>query len=672
MAVLASPNGSALVLEDRQFLIEDPLLENLIQLTQEPRNVSDLTARLSSQAEPAEILGAIQALCEHRILVDHLPRYTQRDLQAFWDIGSPANALGPLSITCLVPDFSRQLESLIQANGVVVQPDSPSLLLITNDYLRPEIDGLVKGKGSTLLAKPVGNELWIGPRLSKGGTLCWECLAYWLRLRRWPELFITGLNSEEPPVVASVACLPGTSAAGSALIVQAATLFAAGSLHFEDSLWTFDFHSFASRSFPIAPRRNCPVCRSADDRRVYAALSSARTGILKDVQTSDGLVGHVFLTHGEVFLPLGMPGIRQPQRPDSVDGKSRDPAEALHHCTMEAVERYSSVFVGDENIVYRRSQELDAVRPDELLLFSESQMCARDEWNADPNGYGVPEPFDPTIPTAWAAAESLVDGSLKYVPAGCVWLWYPFRNEPVYNFADTNGCAAGSTREDAFVHALLELIERDALGIWWYNRVRRPGVSAAHLEDTELWQASQFFAAHDRSLEILDLTNDIEIPVWVAISADSKGRNIYCGSAADLCPVSAARRAVAELIQFWYWEQRLGVRPERHIWLATGNLEEHSYLTAERRAPLQPGPSRTAAESLAVCVSAIKRVGLAAYSIDLTRPELGIPVVRVVCPGLRHYGPRFAPGRLFDVPVKLGWLPAPRIESELNPALCVL
>jgi len=36
-------------------------------------------------------------------------------------------------------------------------------------------------------------------------------------------------------------------------------------------------------------------------------------------------------------------------------------------------------------------------------------------------------------------------------------------------------------------------------------------------------------------------------------------------------------------------------------------------------------------------------------------------------PGMRHFWPRYAPGRLYDVPVTMGWLPAPLTETELNP-----
>ena len=43
--------------------------------------------------------------------------------------------------------------------------------------------------------------------------------------------------------------------------------------------------------------------------------------------------------------------------------------------------------------------------------------------------------------------------------------------------------------------------------------------------------------------------------------------------------------------------------------------------------------------------------------LDQTREEIGLPVVKVIVPGLRHFWARFAPGRLYDVPARLGWVP---------------
>ena len=66
------------------------------------------------------------------------------------------------------------------------------------------------------------------------------------------------------------------------------------------------------------------------------------------------------------------------------------------------------------------------------------------------------------------------------------------------------------------------------------------------------------------------------------------------------------------------------------------------------------------------CVKLADREGLD-FVLDQTRAEIQLPVVRVIVPGLRHFYRRFAPGRLYDVPVKLGWLEEPLAEAELNP-----
>ncbi|KPC94523.1 hypothetical protein ADL27_14000, partial [Streptomyces sp. NRRL F-6602] len=59
--------------------------------------------------------------------------------------------------------------------------------------------------------------------------------------------------------------------------------------------------------------------------------------------------------------------------------------------------------------------------------------------------------------------------------------------------------------------------------------------------------------------------------------------------------------------------------------------------------------------------------GLELLVLDQTRPDLDLPVVKVLVPGLRHFWPRFAPGRLYDTPVELGLRTERCRLEELNP-----
>jgi hypothetical protein len=53
--------------------------------------------------------------------------------------------------------------------------------------------------------------------------------------------------------------------------------------------------------------------------------------------------------------------------------------------------------------------------------------------------------------------------------------------------------------------------------------------------------------------------------------------------------------------------------------------------------------------------------------LDQTRADIGLPVVKVVVPGMRHFWRRFGPGRLYDVPVALGHLSGSLAEGDMNP-----
>jgi ribosomal protein S12 methylthiotransferase accessory factor len=75
-------------------------------------------------------------------------------------------------------------------------------------------------------------------------------------------------------------------------------------------------------------------------------------------------------------------------------------------------------------------------------------------------------------------------------------------------------------------------------------------------------------------------------------------------------------------------------------------------------------------QNIDVCLARLAQFGHEVLMVDLTRPQLrdlGLHVVKVIVPGLRHFWARFGPGRLYDVPVALGWRDTPIDEADLNP-----
>jgi len=167
--------------------------------------------------------------------------------------------------------------------------------------------------------------------------------------------------------------------------------------------------------------------------------------------------------------------------------------------------------------------------------------------------------------------------------------------------------------------------------------------------------------------------------VTIAHWMENSQEFVEFGSGSHFGARIAALRAMTELNQFLSIGLMGGRDPnpssqESNDGVATPpfRLQDHPYLRPSGATVVRPDfgskfGSLDAREQVRACVSLAKRAGLDFLVLDQTRPDIGVPVARVITPGLRHFYRRFAHGRLYDVPVKLGWQDRPLSESELNP-----
>ena len=95
-------------------------------------------------------------------------------------------------------------------------------------------------------------------------------------------------------------------------------------------------------------------------------------------------------------------------------------------------------------------------------------------------------------------------------------------------------------------------MERDAYAIWWYNRVQRPQVDLAQFGDSYVHDLQNQLAETGRRLWVLDVTSDLGIPTFVAVThwMQNGQENIEFGSGAHFDPRIALLRALTELNQF--------------------------------------------------------------------------------------------------------------------------
>lgn len=105
-------------------------------------------------------------------------------------------------------------------------------------------------------------------------------------------------------------------------------------------------------------------------------------------------------------------------------------------------------------------------------------------------------------------------------------------------------------------------------------------------------------------------------------------------------------------------------------WLASVRCDEQLWLRPagelRRLAEAEPGPTQPH-DQLDELVAVLDGRGIEVVVVDQSRSDVGLAVCRVLAPGLRHFWRRTAPGRLYDVPVALGWVAERADEGDLNP-----
>ena len=373
-------------------------------------------------------------------------------------------------------------------------------------------------------------------------------------------------------------------------------------------------------------------------------------------------------------------------------------ATALVSAIGEAAERHCAFFYDRDEMVFGAFRDLapDAVSPDLLRLFSREQI--------ERFGARAPDYFDDSSPIAWVWGYSLNERRPRLVPASLVYLNYrPAAGEANIGLNASTGLAAGGTREEAILGALLEIVERDAFTIaWLHGRVGRrievddDGDGLRTALRTRLWA--------DRpsvDVKVFEITTDVAIPVaFMVMRRQAEFGPVACvGTAARLAPRQAVRKCMYEAGQcFPYFRYLLnsdkGWQPAADF----SNLVNFDYhcLTYLKRPELVPQafafcdecedrvalsemPDRSAGRVLADIEYCVARLGEAGYSVivtDITTPdiaEVGLAVVRVIVPGLVplhgvHPRPFLGASRLFEVPFRLGWdRRGWNPESGLNP-----
>jgi YcaO-like protein with predicted kinase domain len=281
--------------------------------------------------------------------------------------------------------------------------------------------------------------------------------------------------------------------------------------------------------------------------------------------------------------------------------------------------------------------------------------------------------YHPELKLPWARGIDLMGERECYVPLELVHMDLTLPLPPGAGCfpVTSNGLASGNHLWEAVSHAISELVERDAATLFSLlsaeERTQRE-LSLDSVDDSDCEALLQQFRRAGISVKVFDMTSDVDIAVFRAVifDAELRAERPLAPSTGTGCHPArgiALARALTEAAQSRLTiiaGSRDDLPSERY-----GQARDMERLRRQRAELVEGAPTRAfsaapdhrshdVGEDVAWQKQRLREAGLEQVAVvDLSKAELGIPVVRVVIPGLE-------PSR--DVP---GWRPGPRARRLL-------
>jgi len=730
--VIIPDEGVLLLSEDGTTALHGPLYERVVPLIDGTRSDDDIVTALDNELDAARVYYALALLERDGHISERVPGMDSGQA-GFWhglglnpEAAESALRASRVRVLAVGGVDSGPLEDALAGLRITMTRDereSALDLVLTDDYLRDELQDIAavaRAAGRRwMLMRPAGFEIWIGPLFSPEVAGCLTCLRHKLMRHFLLYRFATARSGK---VGFPLPLLPGAARVACGLAaIETAKVLAGAPDSLKGKVLSLDTRSWASRTHDLVVNPACPVCgvprkcasgpvrlvrrkvTFAEDGghrtvspeatlKKYEHLISPITGVVKILQRvtgedADG-IAHVYIAGRNAAVRLlRLQDLKKGLR-NASSGKGASETQARASALCEALERYCGEANGAEIRISGSLRDMrtkwgeDVIHPNTVMQFSDRQYAERTAWNARGSVFNrVPEPFDEKARVDWTPVWSLTQERHKYLPTQLVYFSARAAGDcdTYYCIGCSNGNASGNTLEEAVLQGFFELVERDAVALWWYNRLQRPGVDIAAFNEPWFTDLVAYYDKMGRDVWALDITSDLGIPTFAAFSAlraEGNEERILFGLGCHLDVRIALQRALAEMNQCLYVAQNVGksdvMSQEVVSWMTTATRANQPYILPDgtlprTRADYPVQHSDDLFEDIVHCRRLVEERGMEMLVLDQTRPDIGMPVVKVIVPGLRHFWARYAPGRLYDVPVAMGWLDRPLAEEELNP-----
>jgi ribosomal protein S12 methylthiotransferase accessory factor len=345
---------------------------------------------------------------------------------------------------------------------------------------------------------------------------------------------------------------------------------------------------------------------------------------------------------------IGIPvvtAVRPNSRSVSVSqGKGLDLTQATASALMEAIEGFHAEEVAEGPRASYRELAAEAAVVDPLTLCSTGR------------------PFDADAEICWLEGYDLLRQEPCWVPAELVHTDY---TQPLdgYFLAGSNGLASGNHPVEAIGSAICELVERDAVAVWSASGIRARAGRSLDIDSVDDADCRTLLAKFDEAgmaVRLWNVTTEIGIPAFVCDIRDLSEGDLsrlrrFHGAGCHPDRAIALSRALTEAAQ-----TRLtyiaGIRDDLlpTEYAEPPNAEIVDALLDALRRESEPHalrdvpsfPADDLGQDLRWVLERLRAAGISrVVAVDLTRPDFGIPVVRVAIPGLEgdikhpHYSP---------------------------------
>jgi ribosomal protein S12 methylthiotransferase accessory factor len=280
----------------------------------------------------------------------------------------------------------------------------------------------------------------------------------------------------------------------------------------------------------------------------------------------------------------------------------------------------------------------------------ESYAKARENFNVmDPKGLLLPQPYTPQSLLEWVGAYDLVNREEVFVSANAVYHPYdaPGQCQKLF-LSNTNGLASGNVIEEAVLHGLLEVIERDAISTAQFTRNLGKEIVLTE-EDRYIYELSRRFKDAEIELKIWLVPTDTGIPTVIAATDDLRLKDpalLVMGAGSHLKPEIAVARAVTEAAQ----SRVVQIQGAREDTDREGFIRSVGYDRMKRLncfwfeegekvslSEVQDLSRKSPAENIDLILEKLRGLAEKVLVIDLSREEVAVPVVRVIIPGFELF-----------------------------------